>query len=274
MSGNGEEVPMPQRGRGDASPSSCDSFEKEGQSVMGELVLDGHTHCGLTIPLDILSREWKRAAIDGGVVFSPVEEIYDRYDSFFEDSEEYKQSRRAVHEYLLRISVQAYLFPYFFVWNDFPSIPDGFVGIKWHRHPGEPVYNYGTRACERIIGQICERRLPIVLEEEFHNTLNFVRDIAGRTVVIIPHMGALNGGYVELKEAGVFENPTVWVDTALAGRREISDFARSFGIDRIIFGSDYPFGIPMNEKRKLHDLFSDDDLSAVLSGNLMKLLKR
>ena len=241
---------------------------------MGEIVLDGHTHCGLTIPLEILSREWKRASIHGGVFFSPVEEIYDRYDPFFEDSEAYRHSRRAVHDYLLRISVQDHLFPYFFVWNDFPSIPDGFVGIKWHRHPGEPVYHYGTLACQTVIEEICERRLPIVLEEEFHNTVNFIRDIAERTIVVIPHMGALNGGYVELKEAGVFENPMVWVDTALANRREISDFARNFGTQRIIFGSDYPFGIPLNEKRKLQNMFSDDDLSGVPAGNLMKLLTR
>lgn len=263
-----------QHGRGKDAPFSGDGVEKERKRVMKQLVLDGHTHCGLTIPLEILAREWQRASIDGGVLFSPVEEIYDRYDPSFQDSDAYRHSRRAVHDYLLRISVRERLFPYFFVWNDFSSIPDGFVGIKWHRHPGEPVYNYGTRACQTVIEEICEKRLPIVLEEELHNTVDFIRDIAERTVVIIPHMGALNGGYVELKEAGVFENPMVWADTALAGRREITDFARSYGIDRIIFGSDYPFGIPLNEKRKLHTIFSDDDLSAVLSGNLMKLLKR
>ena len=86
-------------------------------------------------------------------------------------------------------------------------------------------------------------------------------------------MGALNGGYDELKAAGIFDSPMVWADTALAGRREISDFARNFGVHRIIFGSDYPFGIPLNEKRKLLNVFSGDDLSAVLSGNLMRLLE-
>jgi predicted TIM-barrel fold metal-dependent hydrolase len=64
------------------------------------------------------------------------------------------------------------------------------------------------------------------------------------------------------------------VDTALAGPREITDFAETFGVDRIIFGSDYPFGIPGHEKRKVVNLFSDDDLAAVLSGNLLRLLGR
>ena len=43
--------------------------------------------------------------------------------------------------------------------------------------------------------------------------------------MIIPHMGGLNGGYYKLKNSGIFENEMVWVDTALASRQEIEDFA-------------------------------------------------
>lgn len=235
-------------------------------------VLDGHTHCGFTVPFEDLSREWERGGIHGGVIFSPVEEIYDRYDPVFTDSDEYRRSRKRVHEYLLNIASRDHIFPYFFVWNDFAPIADSFRGVKWHRHPGEPVYAYDTPGCNGAIKEIRDRRLPIVLEEEFHNTLKFINDIAGETVVIIPHMGALNGGYLSLKQSGVFDNPAVWVDTALAGRSEITDFAENFGTERIIFGSDYPFGVPANEKRKLGNLFSGHDLSAVLSGNLLRLL--
>jgi predicted TIM-barrel fold metal-dependent hydrolase len=92
--------------------------------------------------------------------------------------------------------------------------------------------------------------------------------------VIIPHMGALNGGYSQLKTAKVFDNKSVWVDTALAGVHEIHDFADTYGVDRIIFGSDYPFGIPASEKRKLVRTFSEDELRGILSGNLLRLLGR
>jgi len=237
------------------------------------IVLDGHSHCGLTVPFAELKREWDLGEIQGGVVFSPVEEIYDRCDFSFIDSEQYRRSRERVHTYLLELARRGNIYPYFFVWNDFATAGKGFAGIKWHRHPDEPVYEYGTRRCEEAIDDICSRRLPIVLEEEFRNTLSFLRRIAGRTVVIIPHMGALNGGYFRLKAAGVFENENVWADTALAGEGEISDFAANYGIDRIIFGSDYPFGIPSHEKEKLYRLFRADALESVLSGNLRRLLK-
>ncbi len=236
--------------------------------------MDAHTHCGYTVLFESLSSEWKWGEIDGGVVFSPVEEIYDRYDRTFEDSDEYRRSRKRVHAYLSEIGRKENIFPYFFVWNDFQPIPDGFVGIKWHRHSTEPVYRYGTKECDRLIGEICEKRLPVVLEEELHNTLDFIRKINGRTVVIIPHMGGLNGGYFRLKDKGVFDHPTVWADTALADRREILDFAESFGTDRILFGSDYPFGIPAHEKSTVVDLFSGPELEAVLSGNLLRMLGR
>lgn len=241
---------------------------------MDGLVLDGHAHCGVTVPFEEIAYEWQAGGIDGGVLFSPVEEIYDRYDPAFTDSVGYRHSRTRVHNYLLEIASRENVFPYFFVWNDFAPIPDGFVGIKWHRHAGEPIYSYGTPRCSKIIDDICERGLPIVLEEEFHHTLRFIKEIAERTVAIIPHMGALNGGYSQLKRAGAFNSEKVWVDTALAGVHEIHDFADAYGVERIIFGSDYPFGVPASEKRKLVRSFSEEALSMIFSGNLLRLLGR
>jgi hypothetical protein len=242
--------------------------------TLAHAALDGHVHCGLSLPYESVSRLWQEADIGGGVVFSPVEEIYDRYDPSFIDSEEFSRGRAEVHSYLLELSSHENIFPYFFVWNDFSPVPEGFHGIKWHRHSNEPVYNYQSPECERLVEEICLKGLPIVLEEEPRNTESFIKRIAGRTVVIVPHMGALNGGYFRLKRSGVFENSAVWVDTALAGRGEIEDFAMSYGVERIIFGSDYPFGIPAHEKRKLLDIFSGDDLESVLSRNLLRLLRQ
>ncbi len=239
---------------------------------MTRLILDAHTHCGYTVPFEELQQEWRHGRIDGGVVFSPVEEIYDRHDRFFTDSEAYRRSRANVHHYLLDLAEKVTVFPYFFVWNDFQPIPEGFLGIKWHRHPDEPVYNYDAPECEARIVQICEQGLPIVLEEELNHCLSFIERIAGRTVVIVPHLGALNGGYYALKSAGVFDHSSVWADTALAGRREIEDYATTYGTDRLMFGSDYPFGTPAREKHKVEQVFSGDDQAKVLGGNLLRLL--
>jgi hypothetical protein len=64
------------------------------------MILDSHAHCGRTLKFNLIKGEWENAEISGGVLFSPVEEIYNRRDPFFEDSEEYKNSRRNVHLYL------------------------------------------------------------------------------------------------------------------------------------------------------------------------------
>lgn len=234
-------------------------------------VLDSHVHCGLTLPLERVKPLWEAGGIEGGVLFSPVEEIYDRFDRSFVDSSFYAESRDKVHQYLESLRSEN-LYIFWFVWNDFKIPGLNFSGIKWHRHGEEPDYLYGTKECDAIIEHICERRMPVILEEEFSRTMMMVKKFSGQTVTIIPHFGGLNGGYDRLKEAGLFEDPTVFVDTALAGPREIEDFAATYGVERILFGSDFPFGDPVHECLKVRNIFSGKELRKVLGENLVKLL--
>lgn len=235
------------------------------------LALDSHAHCGLTLPFKILRPYWDRGKIEGGVLFSPVEEIYDRCDSRFTDSESYKASRKKVHAYLKDL-VSGFIFAYWFVWNDFMPPEEDFCGVKWHRHPYEPRYNYEAEECEAFLKNICDLKLPVIIEEEFENTLMLVNRVYGRTPVIIPHLGALNGGYELLKRAGLFENKLVYADTALAGTYEMEDFAGEYGIERLMFGSDFPFGEPSYERYKVEQVFYGRDREKVLSANLLALL--
>ena len=237
------------------------------------MILDSHVHCGLTLKFDVVFRHWEKAHINGGVLFSPVEEIYDRYDPYFRDSEEYITSREKVHSYLREIKRNfKNIFIFYFVWNDF-KIPDLiFDGIKWHRHSNEPEYEYNSEKCEFFIDFIVKNRLPVILEEEFHNTLKFIERINGRTIVIIPHLGFLNGGYERLKSEGIFEEKNIYVDTALASEWEIEDFAKNFGIEKIFFGSDFPFGVPLDELNKVKRIFKGEDFQKVSSKNLLKIL--
>lgn len=235
------------------------------------LVLDAHTHCGLTLPMNVLQPRWQQGNIDGGVIFSPVEEIYNRYDPNFVDHESYRQSREKVHSYIGSL-ISEQIFAYWFVWNDFILPEESFAGIKWHRHPNEPKYKYEDGECRTLIEHICNRRLPIVLEEEFHHTLEMVEKIGDRSIIIIPHFGALNGGYDRLKEADLFENPKIFVDTALASPGEIKDFAADYGVQRILFGSDFPFGEPAYERSKVERIFTGKERKKVLAENLLELL--
>lgn len=237
------------------------------------LTLDSHAHCGLTLPLETLLPLWDSGNINGGVLFSPVEEVYDRYNRKFIDNELYRKSREHVHSYLESL-ISERIFVYWFVWNDFLLPRQGFSGIKWHRHSNEPEYLYDSEKCTRFIEHICNLHLPIIIEDEFERTLELVNRIDHQTVVIIPHFGGLNGGYARLKEAGLFENTTVYVDTALADSHEIVDFAADYGTNRILFGSDFPFGDPAYERYKLEQIFSGKTLEKVLAQNLLTILGR
>ncbi len=236
-------------------------------------VLDSHVHCGLTLPYRVIKQRWNDGDIEGGVLFSPAEEIYDRFDPSFVDSDFYRNSRQKVHSYLKSL-ISEKVFAYWFVWTDYELPWEDFVGIKWHRHPDEPRYDYSCQECYRFIKEACMRSLPIIIEEEFENTLYLIKQIDSKTAVIIPHFGMLNGGYMRLKEAGVFENPMVYVDTALASSGSIRDFAGDYGVDRILFGSDFPFGEPAHEKRKVEAIFSGPEKEKVMGKNLLELLDK
>jgi hypothetical protein len=237
------------------------------------LVLDAHAHCGITLPFQRLKPLWEEGDINGGVLFSPVEEIYDRYDPDFTDTEDYSLSREKVHTYLESL-ISKKIFVYWFVWNDFMLPGTGFEGIKWHRHAGEPHYDYRSEKCRVFIEHVCRQHLPVVVEEEFNLTLGLIERFKKRTPVIIPHFGALNGGYMRLKLADLFENPLIYVDTALADTAEIKDFAADYGVERILFGSDFPFGEPAYEKYKVERIFYGKDRKKVLAENLLDLLKK
>ncbi len=236
------------------------------------LVLDSHVHCGRGLPFEVLQPRWEKSGIKGGVLFSPAEEIYERHNHSFFDSAAFQDSRQKVHRYLESLRGDL-IHIYWFVWNDFQFPGDKFSGVKWHRHSNEPRYDYDSEKCLAFVEHICLRKMPVILEEEFENTFRLVEMIGGRTPVIIPHMGGLNGGYHRLQKAGLFEEPSIYADTALASSREISDFAGLYGTDRLLFGSDFPFGEPSRERFKVEKLFEGEELEQLFSGNLQRLLK-
>jgi len=50
-------------------------------------------------------------------------------------------------------------------------------------------------------------------------------------------------------------------------------FLERYGSDRLIFGSDFPFGIPYSELRKVRDLnLAEDEYAKVVCGNILKLI--
>lgn len=242
-------------------------------------VIDSHIHCGIQNvgrPFSDIRPLLDRAGISGACLYAPVEDIYDRYGPVFDDNESWRGARKRAHDYLLKIAGEhEEIYPYYFVWNDFlvDELDRGFAGIKWHHHDGEPPYHYEDPRCGEMIDAICERNLPVVLEETFGRTTWFIERTAGRTVVIIPHLGMLNGGFDGLFQSGLWDNEMVYADTALAGSLEIQAFLDRYGAERLLFGSDYPFGYPGNQLQNLLRMgISQEDLEKICSRNILRLL--
>ena len=242
-------------------------------------IIDSHMHCGtqhVDQPFELIKSYLDRGGIQGACLFAPVEDIYDRYDYNFEDTPYWMTCRQRANEYLLEVQeTNEDIYAYFFVWNDFKKeeLKKGYRGIKWHRHENEPVYRYDDSRCEEFLQEAYRLQLPIVLEEPFANTRYFIERVAGRTPVIIPHMGGLNGGFSSLFRAGIWDNQNVYADTALGSAREMAIFIEKYGIDRLLFGSDFPFGIPHSELLKVKGLnINEADFEKVAGNNILKLI--
>jgi hypothetical protein len=243
-------------------------------------IIDCHLHSGI----QNVSWRWENirplllaAGISGAGAIPPVEDVYDRYDPGFTDTPAWQECRRRAHRYLLDLNdPEIRIFPYFFVWNDFAweDLGPEYVAIKWHRHPDEPVYDYRAPRCREFLEVVRERGLPILLEESLENTLFFLEQMAPDLPVIIPHLGALSGGYRALYAAGVWSRPLVYADMAVAGQPEIRDYLQRYGSERLMFGSDYPFSHPDTELAKILGLgLPEAQTQAILGGNFRRLCR-
>jgi hypothetical protein len=245
-------------------------------------IIDAHAHSGIQDRSFDQSFEnylahVRGSSIEAVVMFPPVMEIYDRYDPGFEDNPEWQARRKRANEYLLNLGTETLeVIPYFFIWNDFAveQLTAEHRGIKWHRHAFEPVYHYDDPRCREALEEIRKRKMPVVLEEELHNTVRFIQEMAVGIRVIIPHLGALNGGYHSILKVGLWELTNVYADTALASSHDMMDYINNFGHERLLFGSDFPFGDPVGELHTVERLsISTKMKEAILGLNLKRLLR-
>ncbi|MBR9986095.1 MAG: amidohydrolase family protein [Desulfosarcina sp.] len=246
-------------------------------------VIDAHAHCGILDrsrpqSFEAYLRHAATTDIGGVAFFSPVAEIYDRCDAGFVDTPAWRRRRKESNAFLLSLKpAELTVYPYFFIWNDFAvdQLAAAHCGIKWHRHADEPEYCYDDPRCRSALDEIRLRCLPVVLEEEFDQTVRFIRDLADGIRVIIPHLGMLNGGFRFIAEAGLWGQENVWADTALADQGEIREYLSAYGHRRLMFGSDFPFGNPHSELQKVRSLQLDPVIeAAVLGGNFIRLQAR
>jgi predicted TIM-barrel fold metal-dependent hydrolase len=116
--------------------------------------------------------------------------------------------------------------------------------------------------------------MPVCLEEEFEHTLYFINELAPGVKVIIPHCGMLNGGYELFRREGVWEMPNIYADTALAPVGDIKDYVSRYGCERLMFGSDFPFGDPAFDLQKILRLnLTGKQQAAITGGNVARLIE-
>jgi len=71
---------------------------------------------------------------------------------------------------------------------------------------------------------------------------------------------------------GLWDLEQVWADTALASAGDILAYLRRYGHERLLFGSDFPFGHPAAELAKVQRLgLTPETTAAVLGDNFRRL---
>ncbi len=232
-------------------------------------IIDSHTHWGpsVTMGTEVTTEELLRQAEQSGVsriVIFP-------FPSTALADEEINQ--RLLEE----VGRVRKFIPYYYIPETMKPIPDGkgFYGGKWHWMRGVQDCSSNYEALkdpklQEFIDASEKIDLPIVIEEEFAFTRTFVKKTRSLKV-IIPHLGGLGGNPMDFLDA--FKGrENVYFDTALASADTIMKFINEIGHERILFGSDIPFGTMKWELEKVLSLsIGDDKKEWILSKNLKRL---
>ncbi len=237
-----------------------------------DLIIDSHSHWGPSITLGTgvttgeLQRQMDVAGIDYVAVIPFPSTAIESNSINIKILEESEKAGGFIPYHYIRENYDE---------NGFNPIPEAYCGGKWHWMRGwqDSASNYKVLDDELLPGLIEKIRItgkPVIFEEELRFTERFV-EMADGLILIIPHLGLLGGNpYDFLKSFKDKEN--VYFDTALGSMETIRDFIKTIGPERVLFGSDVPFGSMKSELSKVLSLsIPDKDKALILSGNFIRL---
>jgi|Deesub1362A_J573_1020465.scaffolds.fasta_scaffold00274_53 predicted TIM-barrel fold metal-dependent hydrolase len=158
-----------------------------------------------------------------------------------------------------------------------PKPSSEFVAVKWHWVGGVSDLSSNYRTLERedlpkFVDYVADLSLPLIFEEELDFTKQFV-DKFPELTLIIPHLGGLGGAPLDFLRT-FREHDNIYFDTSLASPATIMRFVEEVGAERVLFGSDVPFGSIESEIRKIWELeLVRGELRLLLKENVEKLFK-
>jgi len=239
-----------------------------------DLIIDSHSHWGpsLSMGTEVTTAELQRQLKESGISYVvlipfPSTAIANN-DINVRLMEETKRIKSFIPYHYIRENFDV---------NNFNPIPEEYHGGKWHWMRGwqDTASNYKVLEDPDLPGLIEKLRMikkPIVFEEDFDFTVKFV-DMAEGVTLIIPHLGLLGGNPYDFLRA-FKDNESIYFDTALASRDQIKKFVETVGPERVLFGSDVPFGSMRSELDKVLSLsISREDKEMLLFKNIIELAK-
>jgi uncharacterized protein len=159
--------------------------------------------------------------------------------------------------------------------DGFDPIPAPYYGGKWHWMRGvqDASSNYRVledEALPALIEKLRKTGKPVIFEEDLAFTERFVEMAAGLTL-IVPHLGMLGGDPRSFLRS-FRRNSSIYFDTALCRKDTLLEFVETIGPERVLFGSDIPFGSMGSELQKVLGLtIPREQKELLLSKNFMRL---
>lgn len=237
-----------------------------------DLIVDSHTHWGpsVTMGIDVTTKELQRQQGESGVTHVVIMPFPSTAIDNNSINVTLLEETKRVHNFI----------PYHYIRENyenegFDPMPAAYSGGKWHWMQGiqDSASNYRVledRALLFLAEKIRKTGKPVIFEEELEFTKRFI-DMFPDLLLIIPHLGLLGGYPLDFLQA--FKNHDhIYFDTALAGTDTILEFVKTLGPERVLFGSDVPFGSMRSEVSKILALpIAHSDKERILSKNIIEL---
>jgi predicted TIM-barrel fold metal-dependent hydrolase len=237
-----------------------------------DIIIDSHSHWGpsITMGIEVTTEELQRQQEESGITHVVIIPFPSTAIESNEINVGLLDETKRIHHFI----------PYHYIRENygdkgFDPIPAAYSGGKWHWMRGvqDSASNYKVLEDKGLTGlaeKIQKTGKPTIFEEELEFTRRFV-EMFQDILLIIPHLGML-GGYPSDFLNAFKEHKNIYFDTALGSRDMILEFVKTIGPERVLFGSDVPFGFMKDELSKVLTLpIADTDKELILSKNIIRL---